>query len=1278
MSAFNFAEIINGRSKDMDRSKYAYSLIEGANQFGLDATFVGDIDIDRAKMAVSIVYADGTRRDGVGDLLEVGGIDLSRHQANPIHLFDHGKVVQLPIGRTVDPDTSLYTGMIDPVSKTAKDLVYFWQGKGKSFPDQGTGVAKANVKPYEHALFCEQIFQMLDDKYLNGGSIGYQVKHARELFPDYETGTPKGLHLLSVLKLESSTVVLPANGDTVRKMLAMDAIAGKPPCEYFVKSLQPYAPEKKAVVTGGFDAKATEAEWTECREKHPMGDRRMECVEGKAQPSNEIDPKKAERILKDGEVHGKPLTDKQRDMFGAAADRKSIKELRRKYKAFGRCPGKPHHAGYGSSRNRAIREGALPPGTRVIARVYMGSGLGRPHPYPEDGSRRRHAAKPGDRLTVVDWSESSGVIQLRLRNDDGVEFTDFPDHVRKGLESGSVQTKSPQKTGVWKDPKTNKWWVIDENGNNVLGPFWTMEGARSANSYQYGQKSLGEVRKKYRPVSALRKRLRKSSPGSSLVYVRAKDLDQLKQEAAVKGLKAERVGSHGDLEKVRLTGSDDMIDGMAKLYGNVKSLEGATEAKTLKKREVDEVAVKYQRALQQYGENNMATQRAEIRYRELKDQWEQQTGQKYGRMKSLEGVMETKAAAKFSIGQKVAIKEESSGALSEGKVTNRAQGSSGWFYVVTLTSGGHVNARESELVASTKGKSMSDNVKTKMVSESYEKGRNAAFDGKQEHHNPYRPVNSKEFQEWLKGYRDAKQEISGEKSMSDNVKTKALEQNNSPAPTPDSEPYGAQILRAMHKHHSDALRDYDEMLGPLEHEHVKKHVTDHLGYMEKFLSGTEKLWGKHYKDLPPLEGTEDMEEEDKDLTEDEAGEIADDLVEETEDTEPKTKDADSMEDEGVPADSRESFPDDLVEEDKEKDEKALRAKQKRLRGQYKALPNGKAKAVCPGCKKAGKAECDCKNLNGKTKIIYGDDCEGEDNDDPECRAMFAHNAKGKNHAGEYREKIAPLVAAGLGAVAGSMLGDKELSKVGEAGGYLSKLSEPESEFGEEDKFKSYHYHKTLEGMAQLDEAHDSLEDPENKVPPAEFEPGAGAKAMEAGEVTVVDSKDGKYSGEWNEASLADAKAAIASLKVSGTGHTYSIQNRDGTVVEVIKKMITKSAPSTEEWAEEEASEPAHKSCLMGASKFFKELSQTNDFGDPHRERAGQHAKALNDLAGGGQSEEEDETPPEEVVAIEPGEMGEMGEKGLDTVLKTYKEQGEMISTLSRTIERLANRLPSVV
>jgi hypothetical protein len=51
------------------------------------------------------------------------------------------------------------------------------------------------------------------------------------------------------------------------------------------------------------------------------------------QPSDKVDPEKAKQILDEGKVHGQPLTEEQRKMFGAAASREkdADRELRERY-----------------------------------------------------------------------------------------------------------------------------------------------------------------------------------------------------------------------------------------------------------------------------------------------------------------------------------------------------------------------------------------------------------------------------------------------------------------------------------------------------------------------------------------------------------------------------------------------------------------------------------------------------------------------------------------------------------------------------------------------------------------------------------------------------------------------------------------------------------------------------------------------------------------------------------------------------------------------------------
>ena len=236
-------DILNGRSKSLPTDLWSYKLAgPGGSQYGLDTIFADDTPPpDEANMALWIPVADGQRRDGVGDLLEVGGIDVERHRKNPLCLFDHGKKVDLPIGLFETRDNHRYTFEIDPVTKSAGGWAYFYQGKDLLGVNQG--------KAYDHALFCEQTFDMACKRLIRGGSIGYQVKAARELQPDYERGTPKGLHLLKILMLEGSLVVLPANMDTVGKLLSDGVCCGKSLSPYLVKSLEQYAPERKAMVT---------------------------------------------------------------------------------------------------------------------------------------------------------------------------------------------------------------------------------------------------------------------------------------------------------------------------------------------------------------------------------------------------------------------------------------------------------------------------------------------------------------------------------------------------------------------------------------------------------------------------------------------------------------------------------------------------------------------------------------------------------------------------------------------------------------------------------------------------------------------------------------------------------------------------------------------------------------------------------------------------------------------------------------------------------------------
>lgn len=249
---YSIYDLLEMRTKRVPGEAYK---LQGALA-GMDVPFVGNMEFDQSSMSIVIPFASGHRRDGVGDLLEVGGIDTSRHKLNPVVLFDHGKVVSLPVAQAEDPMTREYTVQIDPVEKTARAKAFFYQGK-KPIHNEGYEPDKyfpTGQQEYDHALFCEQLYDMMVKRYIRAGSIGYQVIAARDLMPDYEKGTPKGLHLLKTLLLEVSAVVLPANQDTVAKALSLPRVCGKPMSPMLVKSLAPYAPPRKAMM--GYEEKA--------------------------------------------------------------------------------------------------------------------------------------------------------------------------------------------------------------------------------------------------------------------------------------------------------------------------------------------------------------------------------------------------------------------------------------------------------------------------------------------------------------------------------------------------------------------------------------------------------------------------------------------------------------------------------------------------------------------------------------------------------------------------------------------------------------------------------------------------------------------------------------------------------------------------------------------------------------------------------------------------------------------------------------------------------------
>lgn len=267
---FDFQTILNSRGeKKLPNS--AYKLDGTPSPYGFDIE-INDFGVDESAMSLTFPFADGNHQDGVGDVLEIGtgsgpvGLDtVSRHIKNPCILFDHAKGgYTLPIAMAESPENKVYTVRCDPVAKVASVIAYFYQGK-KSASETGFKSID-NSQEHAHALFCEQLFSMAAAKprFLRSGSVGYQIRQAEEIPANYAKGLPKGLHLISTIMLEASLVVLPANADTVitkslsadhpykewqegiAQILSRGKLCGHDIAPVLIKSLSPYAPPKVA------------------------------------------------------------------------------------------------------------------------------------------------------------------------------------------------------------------------------------------------------------------------------------------------------------------------------------------------------------------------------------------------------------------------------------------------------------------------------------------------------------------------------------------------------------------------------------------------------------------------------------------------------------------------------------------------------------------------------------------------------------------------------------------------------------------------------------------------------------------------------------------------------------------------------------------------------------------------------------------------------------------------------------------------------------------------
>ena len=1318
-----FLKEIDQRDPTLRQPHYAYKLAQGS-QYAYDVVFPDQIDVDEKRMALRIPFAAGKQRDGVGDYLEVGGIRTDRHRANPICLYDHGKTVSLPIGMAEDPVTRQYTVRIDPVEQEADLLCFFYAGKGLP------GIDKS--QEYDHAVFCEQLFDMAVKRYVRAGSIGYSVIQAKHLSPNYDTGTPAGLHLLSVLMLEGSLVVLPAHQDTVRKCLNMPTMCGKALSPYLVKSLQQFAPLETKTVSG-FGTKGdvpTEKVGTKAIKKarKPGCAKPTKCPNGETKPcilpqghedachcgwtgENYTVRAKALDALKQvaaqarsagfqffrdyaGDWHdltelgrggwewenvnlsggniiavspeGARFTFQLRKSMNAA-----IKSLRQKYGKSRQQsdPKKSIPADLNWQKEEAAEPEHNPPkvrsqkpmtsqtktGKKSIDELEEARALGRRAADAQnDGdaarvqSEREHFSRwlrmvggrgkyttgqlhsayteeykanravrgkfepfkslPANAKNIppAKWKPGAGAEGCKSVKSQGQPCSTGETASRSGCvpSSGRGGTGLHPGSGGPKKPRDMSETELESAMQGRFNREIADEITR-----RIGGKSLDALRKKYKTVKGVRRRLRKSSPGSSVVRVREKDLQAARDACKSKGVKFQHLGEKGGYVKAKLTGDDDAIDELAKDYGRRgwKSLD--QNGKALVPRAWNHL-IDDAPAPMPVGQCFNCEGEGKVTCSACHGHDDTKLNCKECHGSGLEDCVECDRRKSLKRNGKKSLESKLRGALEwldfesdRYEDIDVAEDGSAYVGLTQILPRGSLSKEE---IASWENKSM----KSKSLN-SKEKSLRSIRVTWNDGDTTTTDINGTDLEitqyyvgNWFNvgGGEDdvmkkavkvefldqkSKSLNSKEKSMSIKAKTKDLPADEMggmtpgdqpPPPLPDEadapvEKYSAQVLRAMHEDFSKILQDYDEMRQMLEHEGIDAHLEKALTSIAEHLEATEELFSEVHADLEPLgggAGEKDLDEgeSESDVAVDPEGDddgavpdASDDNVEPSPDE--VIEGMETGEDEELDREGKSmkvKHRKALDEDEDEKNEKQLR-RIKAMRRHMKSCGCGKENCDCEKCMKARKS------WHAKIKAMPGE-IDGEE---------------GVNADDESWGEKKPSKG----------LQSHEKAFVKDAHGFLGEVSEAQT-FDDEGRNKAYHYHKTLEGIGQIeDSADDAMGDPTM--------PAAG-KAYDDADNMPPD--------------------ALA-------------QQPGGEV---------------------EAGTKSHRKMCKGASEYFGRLSKTRDFGDAHREEAKYWHSNLEPVA-----KEDEEMEPEtkdasdgdpledavEDPAFEPGEMGEKSEQATD-------------------------------
>lgn len=424
------------------------------------------------------------------------------------------------------------------------------------------------------------------------------------------------------------------------------------------------------------------------------------------------------------------------------------------------------------------------------------------------------------------------------------------------------------------------------------------------------------------------------------------------------------------------------------------------------------------------------------------------------------------------------------------------------------------------------------------------------------------------------------------------------------------EPYGAQVARRLHEDASILMKDYDEMMGLLDHEGLKGHLQKTLEGIENNMTTLEDMFSESYPHLKALGDEDDENFETKEIDDmddefvgkdiDEDMPMDDDLPD---DDIPMEDDGtleglDEGDDEGI--DSDVAIPADSLDEDADipdPDEVVEGMATKRLKTRKKNLKSKK------------------KSMNVKGKYLIAYRQKG-------VKSWKKKSFEDESDREEFAEKLLKAFDEDEVDIMTKDM-DEDESGYSSKGLFITKdeiASLPETAFSSRNALKQAVFNKFSSGIS--DETADRIlkDHKEGKIK---------QKTMDDNEddITPAMKRLIKSAADFLDEVAEDGKSFDDEERMKAYHHYKNFEDVTGDDEE----MESKAMPGTPEWEKEEMQESEHKSkgwhkdmeeeeesesmkMCKDCMKFLKSLSREKAFGDNHREKAAYFKNALDAMS----------------------------------------------------------------